>query len=57
MREKYNERLLKTKFWKDLVRAEPEGELDENGEPIPAGPEKQLTSFQMIKKMMRMKQK
>jgi len=40
MNEKGNTRLLSTKFWKDLVRSEPEPELDEYGEPIPSGPEK-----------------
>ena len=53
----HNAKLHKTTFWKDLVRAEPEAELDEFGEPLPVKPEKELTSFQMIKRMMRLKQK
>ena len=57
MKHEGNAKLHKTTFWKDLVRAEPEAELDEWGEPIPVQPEKELTSFQMIKKMMRLKQK
>ena len=45
MKEMGNEKLHKTSFWKELVRAEPEAELDENGEHIPKSPEKELTSF------------
>ena len=43
--EGHNPKLHKTHFWKDLVRAEPEAELDQFGEPISVKPEKELTSF------------
>lgn len=45
MKEMGNVKLHKTSFWKELIRAEPEGPVDENGAPLPLSPKKELTSF------------
>ena len=55
--EERHAKLYQTKFWKGLIKEESDTELDEFGEPVYKKPEKELTSFQMIKKMMRLKQK
>jgi len=54
MKEKNNPKLHKTAFWKSLVCMD-DNKLDENGKPMYNANKKELTSFQMIKKMMRLK--
>lgn len=54
MKEKNNPKLHNTAFWKSLVCMD-DKQLDENGKPIHNKNKKELTSFQMIKKMMRLK--
>lgn len=45
-------------FWKGLVSmSDPDMALDEEGNPIEAQAKPSITSFQMIKKMMRLKNK
>ena len=57
MRQKNVSKLHEREFWKGLVSSsDPDPPLDENGEPIEV-PEKTLSSFAIIKKMMRLKEK
>ena len=57
MRLKNVSNLHQREFWKGLVSSsDPDPPLDENGEPVEI-PEKTLSSFAIIKKMMRLKEK